>query len=191
MSYERIPYSPDAPSETVELMFGMGTATVPKLEYPIPIKENFLRCARRENPLWVPNSITDMVGMTTLDPMPDPASEEAVKPMIAAFRERADRIYALLRKIPGVRVLRPEGAFYIFPNVKAFGLDAVTFCRRLLEERHVAAVPGTPFGSADHVRFSYACSMDTIEEGMSRFASFCFGSRLCLLLAFLPAYCSL
>ena len=62
----------------------------------------------------------------------DPASEEAVKPMIAAFRERADRIYSLLRKIPGVRVLRPEGAFYIFPNVKAFGLDAVTFCRRLL-----------------------------------------------------------
>ena len=107
----------------------------------------------------------------------DPASEEAVKPMIAAFRERADRIYALLRKIPGVRVLRPEGAFYIFPNVKAFGLDAVTFCRRLLEERHVAAVPGTPFGSADHVRFSYACSMDTIEEGMSRFASFCASLR--------------
>lgn len=107
----------------------------------------------------------------------DPASEEAVKPMIAAFRERADRIYRLLRKIPGVRVARPEGAFYIFPNVKAFGLDAVTFCQRLLEERHVAAVPGTPFGSADHVRFSYACSMDTIEEGMERFADFCASLR--------------
>ena len=64
-----------------------------------------------------------------------------------------------------------------FPNVKAFGLDAVTFCHRLIEERHVAAVPGTPFGSADHVRFSYACSMDTIEEGMARFADFCASLR--------------
>lgn len=107
----------------------------------------------------------------------DPASEEAVKPMIAAFRERSERIYRLLEKIPGVRVLQPEGAFYIFPNVKAFGLDAVAFCRRLLEEKHVAAVPGTPFGSADHVRFSYACSMATIEEGMARFADFCAGLR--------------
>lgn len=107
----------------------------------------------------------------------DPASEEAVKPMIAAFRERAERIYRLLRKIPGVRVLKPEGAFYIFPNIKAFGLDAVTFCHRLIEEKHVAAVPGTPFGSADHVRFSYACSMDTIEEGMARFADFCASLR--------------
>ena len=107
----------------------------------------------------------------------DPASEEAVKPMIAAFRERADRIYRLLRKIPGVRVPKPEGAFYIFPNIKSFGLDAVTFCHRLIEEKHVAAVPGTPFGSADHVRFSYACSMDCIEEGMARFADFCASLR--------------
>ena len=107
----------------------------------------------------------------------DPASEEAVKPMIAAFRERADRIYSLLRKIPGVRVLRPEGAFYIFPNVKAFGLDAVTFCRRLLEERHVAAVPGLPFGDDGCIRFSYACSTATIEEGMERFAEFCASLR--------------
>ena len=96
---------------------------------------------------------------------------------LAAFRERADRIYRLLRKIPGVRVPKPEGAFYIFPNIKAFGLDAVTFCHRLIEEKHVAAVPGTPFGSADHVRFSYACSMDTIEEGMARFADFCASLR--------------
>ena len=107
----------------------------------------------------------------------DPASEEAVKPMIAAFRERSERIYKLLKRIPGVRVTKPEGAFYIFPNVKAFGLGSLEFCRRLLEERHVAAVPGTPFGSADHVRFSYACSMDTIEEGMSRLADFCASLR--------------
>lgn len=107
----------------------------------------------------------------------DPASEEAVKPMIAAFRERADRIYRLLRKIPGVRVARPEGAFYIFPNVKRFGLGSLAFCKRLLEEKYVAAVPGAPFGDDGCVRFSYACSMDCIEEGMERFADFCASLR--------------
>ena len=107
----------------------------------------------------------------------DPASEEAVKPMIAAFRERSDLIYRLLKKIPGVRVAKPEGAFYIFPNVKSFGLGSLEFCKRLLEEKHVAAVPGAPFGDDGCVRFSYACSMGTIEEGMSRFASFCASLR--------------
>lgn len=107
----------------------------------------------------------------------DPASEEAVKPMIAAFRERSERIYRLLKRIPGVRVTKPEGAFYIFPNVKSFGLGSLEFCRRLLEERHVAAVPGAPFGDDGCVRFSYACSMETIEEGMSRFAAFCASLR--------------
>ena len=107
----------------------------------------------------------------------DPASEEAVKPMIAAFRERSERIYGLLRKIPGVRVTKPEGAFYIFPNVKSFGLGSLEFCKRLLEEKHVAAVPGAPFGDDGCVRFSYACSMDTIEEGMSRLAAFCASLR--------------
>ena len=107
----------------------------------------------------------------------DPASEEAVKPMIAAFRERSERIYRLLKKIPGVRVTKPEGAFYIFPNVKTFGLGSLEFCQRLLEEKHVAAVPGAPFGDDGCVRFSYACSMDTIEEGMSRLAAFCASLR--------------
>ena len=107
----------------------------------------------------------------------DPASEEAVKPMIAAFRQRSDLIYRLLKKIPGVRVAKPEGAFYIFPNVKSFGLGSVEFCHRLVEEKHVAAVPGLPFGDDGCIRFSYACSTDTIEEGMSRFADFCASLR--------------
>lgn len=112
-----------------------------------------------------------------LEAFTNPAVEEQVKPMLDAFRQRADRIYRLLRKIPGIRVARPEGAFYVFPCIKAFGLDSVTFCRRLLEEKHVAAVPGEPFGAPDCIRFSYACSMDNIEEGMRRFAEFCEGLR--------------
>ncbi len=103
----------------------------------------------------------------------NPEAERAVLPMLAAFRERAGRIYALLRAIRGIRVARPEGAFYIFPNVKSFGLDSVSFCRRLLEEKGVAAVPGAPFGDDGCVRLSYACSMQNIEEGLALFREFC------------------
>ncbi len=103
----------------------------------------------------------------------DPAAEEAVQPMLRAFAERSERIYALLRAVKGVRVAKPAGAFYIFPNVKAFGLGSIEFCHRLLEERHVAAVPGAPFGDDGCIRFSYACSMENIEEGMARFREFC------------------
>ncbi len=103
----------------------------------------------------------------------DPAAEEAVQPMLRAFAERSARISSLLRKVKGVRVARPAGAFYIFPNVRSFGLGSVEFCHRLLEERHVAAVPGAPFGDDGCIRFSYACSMENIEEGMARFSSFC------------------
>ena len=74
----------------------------------------------------------------------DPASEEAVKPMIAAFRERSERIYKLLKKIPGVRVTTPEGAFYIFPNVKSFGLGSLEFCQRPSRRACPASPPSAP-----------------------------------------------
>ena len=103
----------------------------------------------------------------------DPAVEDEVRPMVAAFAERSKAIYAALSAIPGVRVAKPDGAFYIFPDMRAFGLSSVEFCRRLLEQKHVAAVPGEPFGASTCVRFSYACSMENIEEGMARLAEFC------------------
>ena len=107
----------------------------------------------------------------------DPAAEEAVQPMLRAFAERSALIYKRLKAVPGVRVAKPEGAFYVFPNVRAFGLDSLSFCRRLLEEKHVAAVPGAPFGDDGCVRFYYACSTENIEEGMARFKDFCAGLR--------------
>ena len=103
----------------------------------------------------------------------DPAAEEAVQPMLAAFARRAARIHGLLSGIDGVRLSRPEGAFYVFPDVGSFGLGSVEFCARLLREESVAAVPGLPFGDDRCVRFSYACSMETIDEGMARVARFC------------------
>ena len=71
----------------------------------------------------------------------------------------------------------PSGAFYVYPNVGAYlkkdGIgDVETLVERLLEEAHVALVPGPAFGTADHVRISYATSQEYIEEGLRRMKRF-------------------
>jgi aspartate aminotransferase len=85
-----------------------------------------------------------------------------------------------LRSVPGVRCRIPDGAFYAFADVSGlYGLRAgektlatdedVAFW--LLEAAHVAAVPGTPFGAPGYLRFSYASSIETIDEGLAAFRS--------------------
>ena len=101
--------------------------------------------------------------------------EASVAEMIQAFDERRRRIYALMSAIPGVKCVRPDGAFYVFPDISSFGLDSVAFSKRLLEEEKVAVVPGVAFGADACVRLSYACSMAEIEDGLARFARFCNG----------------
>ncbi|MEG2725430.1 MAG: aminotransferase class I/II-fold pyridoxal phosphate-dependent enzyme, partial [Kiritimatiellia bacterium] len=96
-----------------------------------------------------------------------------VQIMVKAFAERLDRIYALISAIPGVKCVKPQGAFYVFPNIAAFGLSSLEFASRLLEEQHVAVVPGIAFGNDRCIRLSYACSMENIEEGVRRLAAFC------------------
>lgn len=96
-----------------------------------------------------------------------------VATMVAAFSKRRDRIYELVSAIEGIKCPKPQGAFYVFPNIASFGLDSLTFATRLLEEEHVAVVPGIAFGNDRCVRLSYACSMENIEEGLARFARFC------------------
>ncbi len=96
-----------------------------------------------------------------------------VATMVKAFAERRERIYTLMSAIPGVKCPKPEGAFYVFPDISSFGMTSLEFAQRLLEEHHVAVVPGVAFGDDTCVRLSYACSMDNIEEGMRRFTAFC------------------
>jgi len=98
---------------------------------------------------------------------------ESTVAMVKAFDERRRRIYALMSAIPGVTCPKPTGAFYVFPDISSFGLDSVTFAKRLLEEQKVAVVPGVAFGADACVRLSYACSMTEIETGMARFRTFC------------------
>jgi aspartate aminotransferase len=103
--------------------------------------------------------------------------QDSVKAMLAEYQRRRDRIIAGLREIPKVRCNMPEGAFYAYPNVGAYlkkdGVaDATALAGKLLEEAHVALVPGPAFGTEDHVRISYATSMEQIDEGLRRLKEF-------------------
>jgi len=104
------------------------------------------------------------------------ATRDDFMKMRAAFQERRNRMVEGLRALPGVKCRMPDGAFYAFADVRGlYGLRAgdkelksdedVAFW--LLDAAHVAAVAGTPFGAPGYLRFSYACSTATIDEGLS------------------------
>lgn len=89
------------------------------------------------------------------------------------FRERRDNLLARLDDLPGISYTRPEGAFYVFPEYD-LPMTSVGFARRLLDEEHLALVPGVSFGPAGekHVRISYSSSVDLLDEGMRRLGNF-------------------
>ena len=98
--------------------------------------------------------------------------QDCVREMAAAFAQRRDYIYARLSAMPGVQCVKPQGAFYVLPNIASFGLSSAVFAERLLDKQQVALVPGYAFGVDANVRLSYACSMANIREGMDRIESF-------------------
>lgn len=96
--------------------------------------------------------------------------------MLPEYQRRRDYLYEHLNRMPGISCILPKGAFYIFTNISATGMNAMQFAERLLNEAHVAVVPGDNFGSSDgsqYVRISYAVSMDCIKEGCRRMDVFC------------------
>jgi len=105
------------------------------------------------------------------------ASQDSVRAMLAEYRRRRDRVVEGLRAIPSVRCTLPQGAFYAYPNISAYlnrdGLANTTvLAEKLLDEAHVAVVPGPAFGTQQHVRLSYATSLNQIDEGLRRMAAF-------------------
>lgn len=91
------------------------------------------------------------------------------------FRRRREVAIAELKKIPGMKFTEPKGAFYLFPDVTAFGLDSKTFCDRLLDEQHVVCIPGSAFGNVGegHIRIAYTATEEDIVEAMRRIKEFC------------------
>ncbi|MCR2820211.1 pyridoxal phosphate-dependent aminotransferase [Lederbergia panacisoli] len=103
--------------------------------------------------------------------------QTAVEQMRQAFEERLNIIYDKLVSIPGVKCKKPQGAFYLYPNVKEAAQiagfeDVDQLVEVLLEEALVAVIPGSSFGSPDNIRISYATSLEALEEAVSRIHSF-------------------
>ncbi|ASB89849.1 aminotransferase A [Bacillus sonorensis] len=94
------------------------------------------------------------------------------------YKKRLDYVYDRLVTM-GLDVVKPSGAFYIFPSIKSLGMTSFDFCTSLLEEEGLAIVPGSSFSEygEGYVRISYAYSPDTLREGLDRLESFVFNKR--------------
>jgi len=122
-----------------------------------------------------PTSISQWAAVEALN-----GSQESVPLMVEEFRRRRDVIVAMLNAIPGLTCALPDGAFYVFPDVSSlFGRsyrgqvisNSSDFAAYLLDMANVAVIPGVDFGHDNHVRLSYATSLNNIEEGLKRISS--------------------
>jgi aspartate aminotransferase len=100
-------------------------------------------------------------------------SQECVAEFRADYIKLRDQILAGFKTIPGLTCTVPQGAFYVYPNVSQFigkgGIKSASdLAAKLLSEAHVVVVPGEAFGTAEHIRLSYAVSHDVVDEGVKR-----------------------
>ncbi|MGX7131680.1 pyridoxal phosphate-dependent aminotransferase [Enterococcus songbeiensis] len=103
--------------------------------------------------------------------------QDSVEIMRKAFEERLNKLYPLITAIPGVKLDKPQGAFYLFPNVKETMTlcgysDINAFVEAILEEAGVALVTGAGFGAPENLRISYAANWETLEKAVARIHSF-------------------
>ncbi len=102
--------------------------------------------------------------------------QDSVAAMLGEYTKRREYVLSRLRAIPGVKAQEPKGAFYAYPNVSAAFKgdikDSMSFAEKLLEEEYVAIVPGEAFGTKDHIRMSYATSMEELARGLDRIEKF-------------------
>ncbi|WEV44921.1 pyridoxal phosphate-dependent aminotransferase [Streptococcaceae bacterium ESL0687] len=104
-------------------------------------------------------------------------SQDAVEEMRLEFEKRLNRVYPLLAEVPGFKLVKPNGAFYLFPNVREAmdltGFEDVTeFTDAILKEEGVALVTGAGFGAPDNLRLSYATDMETLLGAVERIKRF-------------------
>ena len=81
---------------------------------------------------------------------------------------------SLLNEIPDITYIKPKGAFYVFPDIRKFGMSSEEFALRLLKEQKVVVVPGSAFGESGEgfIRISYAYSIDDLKKALARVEDF-------------------
>ncbi len=118
------------------------------------------------------SSISQMASVAALN-----TETTSITEMVTAFKRRRDIVVKLTREIEGFKINVPEGAFYLFPEVKSFFgksdgeitiKDSSDLSMYILNKAHVATVPGSAFGSPDYLRFSYAASDEKLQEAIKR-----------------------
>jgi aspartate aminotransferase len=129
------------------------------------------------------SNVTSFCLPAVVEAYTSPLAAAAIEKMRGEFEKRGEHIWRRLNAIPGITCVRPTGAFYVFPNIAAYlnkplgekgmvATEAVSFATAVLEEAHVALVPGNDFGFPDHVRLSFATSMVNIDKGLDRLEAF-------------------
>jgi aspartate aminotransferase len=115
------------------------------------------------------NSITQYAAIAGLDGRAD----ADIEMMRKEFHKRRDLAVELFNQSDKLSVAKPDGAFYLFVNIQKVTDDSMEFCKKLLEEKGIALVPGVGFGSEGYFRFSFATDEDSIREGIKRIIDFC------------------
>ena len=115
-----------------------------------------------------PTSISQKAALVALS-----SGSEMIQAMKEEYQRRRGFVLDYLEKIPGLSCSRPEGAFYVFPNIsgclRSIGLEnSEEFAKFLIQEARVAVVPGSAFGMEGYIRISYATSTENLQEGLSR-----------------------
>lgn len=90
---------------------------------------------------------------------------------VQTYAKRRQYVLDRLKEI-GLEVVEPEGAFYVFPSIRKFGIPSAEFCRRMIREAGLAATPGFAFGCDDHIRLTYCYSDEELRIGLDRLEQF-------------------
>ena len=114
------------------------------------------------------NSITQYAAICALEGEAD----DTIEIMRKEFEKRRDEAIVRFNAIKGMSCVKPDGAFYLFVNIKELTNDSMKFCSDLLEKEGVALVPGLAFGTEGYFRFSFATDLDTILKGIARIEKF-------------------
>ena len=138
---------------------GYGIMPAPMAQVVAKLQTNATSCTA---------TFTQFAGLTALK-----GDQSSVDAMVTEFRRRRDAIVAGLSGIPGFSCQVPKGAFYVFPNIAGTGFSAKALADKLLDQAGVACLAGTAFGEfgEGHLRFSYANSMDNLQEALRRVAA--------------------
>jgi aminotransferase len=118
--------------------------------------------------LLCPSTIGQAAALAALD------CPEQIEPLRREFRNKLRLLYQGVTSIPGLTCIRPNGTFYLFPNIRCFGLSSLELTMKLIEEAGVATLPGTEFGAAGegYLRLSVISKKEQVEEGIRRLKSF-------------------